>query len=194
VLIGTRSIDKSEALSRLLHEAKIEHEVLNAHHEEREAEIVARAGERGRVTVATNMAGRGTDVRLGAGVRELGGMHVVVTEMHEAARIDRQLVGRSGRQGDPGSYRLFLAIDDELLGEGLGRKKAERLRRRLVKSQAGGAASMEIDASYKKLFHRAQRSVERRKFRRRKQLLAYEKQRNLAAKPLGLDPHLDLPG
>jgi len=194
VLIGTRSIDKSETLSRMLSEAKIEHETLNAHHEEREAEIVAMAGERGRVTVATNMAGRGTDVRLGLGVRELGGMHVIVTEMHEAARVDRQLVGRSGRQGDPGSFRMMLSLEDELLREGLGQKKAERLRRRFARTDADGATLAAIDPSYEMLFRRAQRNVERRKFRRRKELLAYEKRRNLAAKPLGLDPHLDLPG
>jgi preprotein translocase subunit SecA len=182
VLVGTRSIEKSERLSKLLTQAGLTHQVLNAHEEEREAEIVAGAGERGRITVATNMAGRGTDVRLGSGVQDLGGLHVILTEMHEAARIDRQLIGRCGRQGDPGSYRLMLALDDDLLEEGFGAKRAARLKQR--KNAAGT----------ERLFRRAQKRVERRKFRQRKQLLAYEKRRNQSARPLGLDPHLDLPG
>jgi preprotein translocase subunit SecA len=185
VLVGTRSIDKSERLSELLRAAGIEHEVLNAHHEPREAEIVARAGERGRVTVATNMAGRGTDIRLGPGVADLGGLHVIVTEMHDAARIDRQLVGRSGRQGDPGSYRVLLSLEDELLRAGFGPARAERWKLR------GRRA---IGPRSERLFRRAQRAVERQKFRQRKRLLAYEKHRNKTAQPLGLDPHLDLPG
>ena len=104
VLIGTRSIDKSEHLSRLLSAAGIEHRVLNAREIAKEAQIVAQAGQPSKVTVATNMAGRGTDIKLGEGVAEAGGLHVIVTEMHDAARIDRQLIGRCGRQGDPGSY------------------------------------------------------------------------------------------
>ena len=103
VLIGTRSIDKSEHLSELLAERGIEHQVLNANHIAEEAEIVAAAGQIGKVTVSTNMAGRGTDIRLGEGVAELGGLHVICTEMHDAPRIDRQLRGRCGRQGDPGT-------------------------------------------------------------------------------------------
>ncbi len=93
-----------------------------------EAEIVARAGQPGKVTVATNMAGRGTDIKLGEGVDELGGLHVICTEMHDAARIDRQLIGRCGRQGDPGTYRQFLALDDDILLAGLGPKKAKKLK------------------------------------------------------------------
>jgi preprotein translocase subunit SecA len=182
VLIGTRSIEKSHRLAALLDEAGLVHQVLNAHEEEREAEIVAAAGEVGRITVATNMAGRGTDIRLGPGVADLGGLHVVLTEMHEAARIDRQLIGRCGRQGDPGSYRLVLSLEDELLEEGFGVRRAGRIRRR------GNLATAE------RLFRRAQRKVELRQFRRRKQLLSFEKSRNQSAKPLGLDPHLDLPG
>jgi preprotein translocase subunit SecA len=196
VLIGTRSIDKSEQLAELLRAVGIEPEVLNAHHEQHEAAIVARAGERGRVTVATNMAGRGTDVRLGPDVGELGGLHVVVTEMHDSARIDRQLVGRSGRQGDPGSYRVFLALDDDLLRAGFGPRRAEKLKQlgRRSSSNRAHAAQAEFPASYARLFHRAQQRVERRKFHERKRLLALEKQRTQNAQPLGLDPHLDLPG
>src|SRR5204862_7826702 len=130
VLIGTRSIDKSEVLSHLLEERGIEHKVLNARHVAAEAEIVAHAGERGKVTVATNMAGRGTDVRLGEGVAELGGLHVICTELHEAQRIDRQLIGRCGRQGDPGTYRQFLSLDDEILETAYGPKKAAKLKAR----------------------------------------------------------------
>ena len=187
VLIGTRSIDESEKLSGLLRAANLEHEVLNAHHEAREADIVARAGELGRIAVATNMAGRGTDIRLGPGVHELGGLHVVITEMHEAARIDRQLVGRSGRQGDPGSYRFMLSLEDDLLQEAFGLRRARKLQ------QFGRVTTRDL-SGYERLFRRAQRKVERRRFRRRKQLLAYEKHRSQAAQPLGLDPHLDLPG
>ena len=126
VLIGTRSIDKSELLSRLLDEAGIEHRVLNAHHVAAEAEIVADAGAARQVTVSTNMAGRGTDIKLGEGVGELGGLHVICTEMHDSARIDRQLIGRCGRQGDPGTFRQFLALDDEILQTGLGADKAKK--------------------------------------------------------------------
>ena len=127
VLIGTRSIDKSEELSRLLSEAGIEHEVLNANHIAAEADIVAGAGQPGRVTVSTNMAGRGTDIKLGDGVADLGGLHVICTEMHDASRVDRQLIGRCGRQGDPGTFRQYLALDDDLLLAGLGPKKADKL-------------------------------------------------------------------
>ena len=104
VLVGTRSVGASEHISRLLHEAGVEHAVLNARQDSAEAEIVAQAGRRGRVTVATNMAGRGTDILLDPEVRAAGGLHVILTEFHESSRIDRQLFGRAGRQGDPGSY------------------------------------------------------------------------------------------
>ena len=126
VLIGTRSIDKSDLLSKLLRAKGIEHQILNAHHVATEAEIVARAGELNRVTVSTNMAGRGTDIKLGAGVGDLGGLHVILSEMHDSARIDRQLAGRCGRQGDPGTFRQYLSLDDELL-MGLGPDRAHAL-------------------------------------------------------------------
>ncbi len=116
VLVGTGSVEDSELLSRLLRRVKLGHQVLNAHQDENEAEIVACAGEKGRITVATNMAGRGTDIKLGPGVKELGGLHVISSERHIARRIDRQLAGRCARQGDPGSYEAVLSLEDELVG------------------------------------------------------------------------------
>ncbi len=121
VLIGTRSVDSSERLSALLHEMGIGHNVLSAVRDEQEAAIVAAAGQPGAVTVATNMAGRGTDIHLGKGVAEKGGLTVIATERHESGRVDRQLYGRAGRQGDPGRAETFVALDDELVVEhGLG--------------------------------------------------------------------------
>jgi preprotein translocase subunit SecA len=115
VLVGTVAIESSELLSEMLRKRGIDHEVLNAKQHEREAHIVERAGQAGAVTIATNMAGRGTDIKLGPGVREEGGLHVLGTERHESRRIDNQLRGRSGRQGDPGSSRFFVSFEDELM-------------------------------------------------------------------------------
>ena len=115
VLIGTRSVETSEQLSELLHQAGLEHEVLNARQDRREAEIVAQAGKPGRITVATNMAGRGTDIHLDPDVAEAGGLHVIATERNEARRIDRQLFGRCARQGDPGSVEAILSWEDEII-------------------------------------------------------------------------------
>lgn len=115
VLVGTRSVEKSEYLSNMLKRKGIKHEVLNAKYHEREAEIVAKAGQMGAVTIATNMAGRGTDIVLGEGITKIGGLHILGTERHEARRIDNQLRGRSGRQGDPGSSQFYLSFDDELM-------------------------------------------------------------------------------
>ena len=115
VLIGTRTVNDSEYLSKLLSAEKLPHRVLNARQDAQEAEIIAQAGQLGRITVATNMAGRGTDIRLGEGVAECGGLHVIATERHEAHRIDRQLFGRCGRQGDPGSYESILSLEDEVV-------------------------------------------------------------------------------
>jgi preprotein translocase subunit SecA len=184
VLIGTRSIDKSEQLSQLLSQAGIEHQVLNARQHAAEAQIVTRAGERGRVTVATNMAGRGTDIQLGPGVAELGGLHVICTELHESARIDRQLVGRCARQGDPGSSRQFLALDDDILPRGLGTKKAEQLR-------TLGQCQPQPPASLARWLWRAQAKVERENFRLRRQLLYHHKERRRVQQQMGQDPYLD---
>jgi len=187
VLVGTRSIDKSEHLSRLLHAAGIEHQVLNARHVAEEAEIIGRAGLPDRVTVSTNMAGRGTDIKLAPEVAELGGLHVICTEMHDAARIDRQLIGRCGRQGDPGTYRQYLSLDDDLLETGFGPKRARRWKTRGENNpgQVGGFASY---------FRKAQKKVERKHFRDRKVLMYYEKERKKLQRQMGQDPYLDTPG
>ncbi len=185
ILIGTRTIDKSTILSDLLAEKGIEHRVLNANRIAEEAEIVANAGEAGRVTVSTNMAGRGTDIKLPDVVRDLGGLHVICTEMHESARIDRQLIGRCGRQGDPGTFRQYLALDDELLEKAFGPKRAKRYRA----AGAGGG----LFPSCRRLFERAQRKVEVKSFRNRKIMLYYEKERKKTQRQMGQDPYLDAP-
>jgi preprotein translocase subunit SecA len=115
VLVGTTSVEKSEYLSDLLKRKGVQHQVLNAKQHEREAEIVAEAGQPGSVTIATNMAGRGTDIMLGEGVADVGGLHIIGTERHESRRIDNQLRGRAGRQGDPGSSRFYVSLEDELM-------------------------------------------------------------------------------
>ncbi|MFP4199909.1 MAG: preprotein translocase subunit SecA [Clostridia bacterium] len=169
LLVGTASIEKSEELSDMLRARGIEHEVLNAKHHEREAEIVKGAGEVGRVTIATNMAGRGTDIVLGEGVVELGGLHVLGTERHESRRIDNQLRGRSGRQGDPGSSQFYVSMEDDLMrlfgGEALegmlnriGLEESERLEHSMLSSA----------------IERAQRRVEGKNFSIRKRLLEYD--------------------
>lgn len=185
VLIGTRSIDKSELLSRLLTEAGLEHEVLNANEIAKEAEIVSHAGEPGKITVATNMAGRGTDIKLAEGVAELGGLAVICSEFHDAARIDRQLAGRCGRQGDPGTVRQFLALDDDIIRTGMGPEKAEKI------SQYGRPG--ENMDQHRKLIRKAQRKVERRHFRDRMVLLHHEKERKKIQREMGQDPYLDTP-
>jgi preprotein translocase subunit SecA len=187
VLIGTRSIDKSERLSQMLEARGIKHQVLNANHIEEEADIVARAGLPGKVTVSTNMAGRGTDIKLGEGVMEMGGLHVICTEMHDSARIDRQLYGRCGRQGDPGTYRQFLSLDDELLFSGLGPKRAKKL----IALGTNGNGTFD---GHGRLFRRAQRKVERRHFRDRRALMHFEKERKKMQRQMGQDPYLDTPG
>jgi preprotein translocase subunit SecA len=185
VLIGTRSIDKSEDLSRLLEEAGLRHVVLNARHIEKEAEIVAEAGQLGRITVSTNMAGRGTDIKLGDDVRELGGLHVICTELHDSARIDRQLIGRCGRQGDPGTWRQFLALDDDILIAGYGPKRAKRIAASLRGRIDGSPAVLE------RAFKRAQRRVEARHVRQRRLLEYVERQRAEAHIQMSQDPYLD---
>ncbi len=183
VLIGTRSIDKSVELSKMLNAAGIEHQVLNASEVAREAEIVAMAGHRGKVTVATNMAGRGTDVKLAPGVDEIGGMHVICTELHDAARIDRQLIGRCGRQGDPGSHRQYLSLDDDILKSGFGTQRFDKLKQL-------GKQGIEFH-SYAGIFRKSQQKVERKHFRDRMALLHFERERNRLHREMGQDPYLD---
>jgi preprotein translocase subunit SecA len=183
VLIGTRTIDKSELLSQQLAAAGIVHAVLNARRHAEEADIVAAAGQLGTVTVATNMAGRGTDIKLGPGVAEIGGLHVICTELHDSARIDRQLIGRCARQGDPGSFRQFMSLDDDILSRGFGVQRAERLRQQCPAGQ--------LPASYSRLLRRAQRRVESEHFRQRRWLLYQAEQRRLVQHQLGQDPYLD---
>ncbi|HEV3120692.1 MAG TPA: preprotein translocase subunit SecA [Isosphaeraceae bacterium] len=183
VLIGTRSIEKSERLSALLNEKKIEHQILNAKNHEIEAQIVALAGQPGKVTVATNMAGRGTDIKLGDGVAAMGGLHVLGTERHEARRIDRQLAGRCARQGDPGCAQFFVSLEDEII-EAFGEKPAIRLRKRYA--NRGELTS----GAWRNLVFRAQAKKERQHYRDRKLLMAYEKQRAEMRKNMGLNPVL----
>ncbi|MFO0940165.1 MAG: preprotein translocase subunit SecA [Pirellulales bacterium] len=184
VLIGTRSIDKSLILSQMLVRKGINHEVLNANEIAREADIVAQAGLLGKVTVATNMAGRGTDVKIAEDVRAIGGLHVVCTELHDAARIDRQLIGRCGRQGDPGTYRQYLSLDDDILKNGFGMVKYENLKK------LGESASRSFHAMAR-LFRKAQAKVERKHFRDRMMLLHHERERTKMQRELGQDPYLD---
>ena len=169
VLVGTVSIEKSELVSEMLKKRGTPHSVLNAKQHELEAQIVAEAGQKGKVTIATNMAGRGTDIVLGEGVQALGGLHILGTERHESRRIDNQLRGRSGRQGDPGTSRFYLALDDDLmrlfgsdriagLMDTLGMQEGEAIENRMV--------SRAIEGSQKR--------VEAHNFEIRKQLLDYD--------------------
>ncbi|MGC9326570.1 MAG: preprotein translocase subunit SecA, partial [Candidatus Hinthialibacter sp.] len=169
ILVGTVSIEKSEKLSSMLKKRGVKHDVLNAKHHEREAEIVADAGRKGAVTIATNMAGRGTDIKLEEGVSELGGLYVLGTERHESRRIDNQLRGRSGRQGDPGESHFFLSLEDDLLrifgGERI-KALAERFGMEEGEVLAHGMVTKAIE--------NAQKRVEAHHFDIRKHILKYD--------------------
>jgi preprotein translocase subunit SecA len=169
VLVGTTSIEKSEHLSRMLKKEGIGHEVLNAKHHEKEAQIVAQAGQLGNVTIATNMAGRGTDIVLGDGVVEQGGLHILATERHEARRIDNQLRGRSGRQGDPGTSRFYLSLEDDLLRI-FGSDRIKGLMGRLGMDDGEPIEHRLVSNAIEK----AQRRVEGHNFEIRKHLLEYD--------------------
>jgi preprotein translocase subunit SecA len=220
VLIGTRSVEKSEALAQRLKKAGVEHQVLNAKQNEQEAMIVAQAGRPGAVTVATNMAGRGTDIKLGGALDEMekavrddpnlsddekrhkieelraewqilhqrvvaaGGLHVIGTERHEAIRIDRQLLGRSGRQGDPGSGQFFLSLEDQIL-EAVGTNK------QLALQELGRKGGVDAWDQYAGLFVIAQKRTERKHYRQRLDLLHYERQRKELLADIGADPFVD---
>ena len=169
VLVGTRSVEKSEKLSRMLKERGIPHTVLNAKYHEKEAQIVAQAGQKRAVTIATNMAGRGTDIKLGEGVKELGGLFVIGTERHESRRIDNQLRGRAGRQGAPGTAQFYVSLEDELMRIfGSERIAAVMTRLKIPENQP-------IEHPWiTRALERAQQRVERRNFEIRKQLLEYD--------------------
>ena len=169
VLVGTISIDISEKISQMLKKEKIEHEVLNAKQHAREAEIIATAGQYSKVTIATNMAGRGTDIKLGAGVVEAGGLHIIGTSRHESRRIDNQLRGRSGRQGDPGSSRFYLSLEDDLLRI-FGSDRISGIMDKL-----GMEEDEPIEHSMiTRAIENAQKKVEARNFEIRKHLLEYD--------------------
>jgi len=185
VLIGTRSIDKSEQLSQLLAAADLRYTVLNARHIEKESEIVSQAGQLGQITVSTNMAGRGTDIKLGEGVQALGGLHVICTELHDSARVDRQLVGRCGRQGDPGTWRQYVAIDDDILVMGYGAARGRRTVVRLANRLNGNPERLLA------VFRQAQKRVEARHVRQRRMLEYVERQRAEAHIQMSQDPYLD---
>ena len=178
VLVGTIAIETSEYLSNILTKRKIKHEVLNAKNHAREAEIIAKAGEKGSVTIATNMAGRGTDIKLGKGVKELGGLCVIGTERHESRRIDNQLRGRSGRQGDPGFTQFFIAMDDELMIR-FGSEKIKNI----LKSTGADDGMVIRSRMFSRSVASAQKRVEGNNFDTRKTVLQYDdvmnKQREL---------------
>ena len=165
VLIGTRTVGVSEHLSRLLQEKGLRHEVLNARQDDREAEIIRGAGERSQIVVATNMAGRGTDIKLGLGVAELGGLYVIATELHEARRIDRQLFGRCGRQGDPGSFEMIVSLEDELV-----EVYCPLLLQPLLTGLKSGDAVVSDRLSWR-IVRAAQKAAERQHLRQRRSML-----------------------
>lgn len=169
VLVGTTSIRQSEALSAELHKAKISHQVLNAKYHEMEAEIISEAGQLGAVTIATNMAGRGTDIVLGEGVPEVGGLHILGTERHESRRIDNQLRGRAGRQGDPGSSRFYLSLEDDLMRL-FGSENIASMMDKLGMDEDEPIEHKIITRSVEK----AQKKVEARNFDIRKHVLQYD--------------------
>ena len=170
VLVGTVAVETSDYLSRLLVEAGVPHEVLNAKNHYKEAQIIMNAGQRGAVTIATNMAGRGTDIKLGEGVRELGGLCVIGTERHESRRIDNQLRGRSGRQGDPGESQFYLSLEDELMR----RFGSERIKALLDRFKLSEEESVIRSNMFTRQVEAAQKRVEGNNYDTRKQVLQYD--------------------
>jgi len=173
VLVGTITIDASEELSRMLTKRGIQHKVLNAKFHELEAEIVADAGQRGAVTIATNMAGRGTDIKLGEGVAELGGLKIIGTERHESRRIDNQLRGRAGRQGDPGESKFYLSLDDDLMRL-FGSEKVKAVYDALKIPEGEEIQHKTIS----KFVEKAQMKIESNNFAIRKNLMEYDQVNN----------------
>ena len=173
VLVGTISIETSELISEMLKRRGIPHSVLNAKHHEKEADIIARAGQKGAVTIATNMAGRGTDIKLGEGVKELGGLAVIGTERHEARRIDNQLRGRSGRQGDPGYSRFYLSAEDDLMKRFAGDRFKSLLNMIAKPDQEGNETPLDLKM-FSRFVESAQRKVEGSNYDRRKSVVEYD--------------------
>ena len=169
ILVGTVSVDSSEMLSRMLKKEGLVHSVLNAKYHQQEAEIVSRAGQRGGVTIATNMAGRGTDIKLGPGVSELGGLHVLGTERHESRRIDRQLRGRCSRQGDPGSSHFFISLEDDLMRL-FGSDRIVKLMEKMGLEEGQELSHPLLNRS----IQQAQTRVEQHHFQQRKRTLEYD--------------------
>ena len=173
ILVGTISIETSEYLSKLLKKRGVKHDVLNAKQHEREADIVENAGKKYSVTIATNMAGRGTDIKLGEGVKEIGGLAVIGTERHESRRIDNQLRGRSGRQGDPGFSKFFLSAEDELLKR-FGGDRFKRQIEVLTQTRDSNDESPVSYGIFSRMVERAQNQIEGNNFDRRKTVLQYD--------------------
>ena len=177
ILVGTISIEKNEKLSKILKRENLRHNILNAKHHEMEAKVIEQAGEKGAITIATNMAGRGTDIKLGEGVKDLGGLHIIGTERHESRRIDNQLRGRSGRQGDGGSSRFYLSLEDDLMRL-FG---SDRLGGLMAKF--GLEEGQELEHKWiTRAIANAQKKVEVRNFEIRKHLLEYDDVMNLQRK------------
>lgn len=169
VLVGTTTVEISELLSKMLQFKKVKHQVLNAKYHQKEAEIVASAGQAGAVTIATNMAGRGTDIKLGDGVKEAGGLAIVGTERHDSRRVDRQLRGRSGRQGDPGSSQFFVCLEDDLMRK-FGSERIAKIMDRMGLKEGEVITHSMVSKS----IERAQKKVEENNFGIRKRLLEYD--------------------
>jgi len=179
VLVGTTTVEISELLSRMLKMKGIKHNVLNAKQHQKEAEIVAQAGKAGAVTIATNMAGRGTDIKLGEGVKEAGGLAIVATERHDSRRVDRQLRGRAGRQGDPGSSQFFVSLEDDLMRK-FGSERIAKLMDRMGLKEGEVITHSMVSKS----IERAQKKVEENNFGMRKRLLEYDDVMNAQRKAI----------
>ncbi len=186
VLIGTRSVRQSERLAECLESKHVSFEVLSARHLDREAELVELAGQPGRVTVATNMAGRGTDIKLANSVRDAGGLHVILSEIHESERIDWQMIGRGARQGDPGSYQVFVSLDDEIIRIGLGGKPAKHLQEKYRH-----ATTNQLNALFP-VFLKAQTKTRKRYLTDRLIALKHDVERQKSLFDTGQDPYLNV--
>ena len=207
VLVGTPSVSESEELGKQLDKAGIRHVILNARHEAREARIIQEAGQPGHVTIATNMAGRGTDIKPHDDVIDQGGMHVIATSMHSSARIDRQLVGRTARQGNPGSFQFLLSVEDPFLRilSQRAQQKLAHVAQEYTKTAGGGRDSESVSGTetgtatmprplpvgIRRYFYRAQKRLEKLHSRQRQQMLRGERERRETFHRIGLDPYLE---